>query len=398
MNSLLLVCSAVWTVWAGEAKPINLGESYDLHSEVLNEDRTLWVHLPPSYEGSQQRFPVLYLLDGDAHFVHTIGTVEFLARQNQCLEMIVIAITNTDRTRDMTPTRATVDYQGNPTDTMPTSGGADQFLNFMSEELIPHVEATYRTQPYRMFVGHSFGGLLTMYALFSRPDMFNAYVAVSPSVWWQKDFMVDKASQFLKNLPASHKSLFMTIADEDGAMRSNFDTIVDQFEAQSPAKITFGHRVMEDESHGSLVMRSHYQAFRKLFEKLEIPENVRESGLAAVVTHYQNLSEVLGYNQNPPENTVNQLGYYHLGNNHFEKAVALFEYNVKTYPESANVYDSLGEAHEKQSHFSRAAELYEKAYQRALKTDDSNTALFKTNLDRAKRLANASTAGSAPSK
>src|SRR5215475_9890109 len=169
------------------------GNSITIKSEVLGEERIILVRTPPGYERSGQRYPVLYMTDGNAHLDHTVSTIEFLSRNGRMPELIVVAITNTDRTRDLTPTNASMWRPDGAEMKLPTSGGADKFLKFIETELIPKIEKNYRTQPYRVFAGHSFGGLFAIHAFLSRPEIFNAYIAVSPSMHWDNNLMSRKA-------------------------------------------------------------------------------------------------------------------------------------------------------------------------------------------------------------
>ncbi|TFH66787.1 MAG: alpha/beta hydrolase [Gemmatimonadales bacterium] len=103
--------------------------------------------------------------------------------------MIVVAIPNTgDRTRDLTPASET-EHAGTG---FPTAGGADRFLGFLADELIPHIDSTYRTETFRVLVGHSIGGLFATHALLTRPDLFRGYVAISPILWWNRKSLVDE--------------------------------------------------------------------------------------------------------------------------------------------------------------------------------------------------------------
>ncbi|MBI1761220.1 MAG: alpha/beta hydrolase [Acidobacteria bacterium] len=153
-----------------------------LKSEVLGEVRTLLVRTPRGYEQNELRYPVLYMTDGAAQFEHTNSTIEFLARNGRMPEMIVVAINNTDRTRDLTPTKGALRdaANGEPLN-FPTAGGAEKFLTFIEKELIPQIEGAYRTHPYRIFAGHSFGGLLALHTFLNHTELFNAYLAVSPT-------------------------------------------------------------------------------------------------------------------------------------------------------------------------------------------------------------------------
>src|SRR6185295_12576295 len=148
-----------------------------LKSSVLGEERTILVRTPAGYAKNKAGYPVLYMTDGDAHMGHTASTIEFLARNGRMSEMIVVGITNTDRTRDLTPTKAV----GPQAAQFPTAGGADNFLKFIATEVIPEIENRYRVQPYRVLAGHSFGGLFAVHTLITKPELFNSYVAVSPS-------------------------------------------------------------------------------------------------------------------------------------------------------------------------------------------------------------------------
>jgi uncharacterized protein len=151
---------------------ITIGKKHRLNSKVLNEERPYWVHLPASYHDTihaPQYYPVLYLLDGDSHFHSVTGVVNFMGAgingNIQIPECIVVALPNTDRTRDLTPTHTKIDWDGKENPFYETSGGANAFLQFIREELFPIIESSYRTLPYRVLVGHSFGGLLALHSL-----------------------------------------------------------------------------------------------------------------------------------------------------------------------------------------------------------------------------------------
>src|SRR6185503_12010488 len=139
-------------------------KKFSIKSTVLGEDRIILVRTPVGYETNKVSYPVLYMTDGDAHMGHTASTIEFLSQNGRIEELIVVGITNTDRTRDLTPVRSTAkDPAGNLQ--APTSGGADNFLKFIETELIPQIEKQYRVQPYRILAGHSLGGLFAIHAM-----------------------------------------------------------------------------------------------------------------------------------------------------------------------------------------------------------------------------------------
>src|SRR6516165_3618223 len=126
----------------------------NIHSDILKEDRVIWIRTPPGYQQSKGVYPVLYQTDAPGHVNETGSTIDFLVDNDRMPELIVVGIANTDRVRELTPT-----HPDGTVATYPTSGGADRFLNFIQNELIPEIEKRYRTAPYRIFAGHSLGGL-----------------------------------------------------------------------------------------------------------------------------------------------------------------------------------------------------------------------------------------------
>jgi uncharacterized protein len=354
-----------------------------IKSEVLGEERVILVRTPPGYERDGQRYPALYLTDGDAHLGHTASTIEFLARSGRMPEMIVVAITNTDRTRDLTPTNASMARPDGGEMKFPTSGGADRFLKFIETELIPKIEKDYRTQPYRVFAGHSFGGLFAIYALLTRPEIFNAYIAASPSMHWDNQLLSRKAEEFFKDRKELNRTLYFTLANEGGAMREGFDRFKGILVKNKPKGFEWDSMLMEDEDHGSVVMRSHYHGLRKVFDGWQVTADVAAGGAPAVESHYKQLSAKFGYAIPPPEFLMNNLGYQLVGAGKMDEAIAVFKSNVERYPHSANVYDSLAEAYEKSGKLDLARPNYEKAVQLGAQNNDPNLQVYKTNFDRA---------------
>ncbi len=189
---------------------IVIGKVDSVYSTILKEQRKIWVYVPNMNTGMQttsQRFPVLYLLDGDAHFNSVVGMIQQLSQVNGNTifpEMIVVAIPNTDRTRDLTPTHIESDPPMMDSGFSKTTGGGENFAAFLQKELIPHVDSSYLTQPFRVLVGHSFGGLAVMNILTNHPKLFNAYIAIDPSMWYDKERFLKTTQQKLagKNMMA----------------------------------------------------------------------------------------------------------------------------------------------------------------------------------------------------
>lgn len=377
LASLLLSLCA--SAFAQNNQPFN---RFAIKSEVLGEERAILVRTPAGYEVGKQRFPVLYLTDGDGHIAHTSATIEFLARNGRMPEMIVVGIVNTDRTRDLSPTRASMTRPDGGQQEFPTSGGANNFLKFIETELIPKIESQYRTQPFRVLAGHSFGGLFALHAFLTKTELFNGYIAVSPTMHWDNKYPVRKAEAFFKDRMELNRTLFVTLANEGGEMLAGFNQFKALLGKQWPRGFAWEAMLMEDEDHGSVVMRSHYFGFRKIFDGWQIPQDLAGGGLKAVEDHYKKLSAKFNYAILPPEALVNQIGYQLMGQGKMEEAIAVFKSNVERYPNSANVYDSLAEGYEKMGKLDLAKPNYEKAWQVGKETHDPNLQVYKTNADR----------------
>ena len=342
-----------------------------LKSAVLGEERTILVRTPVGYEANKVSYPVLYMTDGDAHMGHTAGTIDFLTRNGRISDLIVVGVTNTDRTRDLTPEKSSAK---NPAGELqsPTSGGADNFLKFFQTELIPEIEKQYRVQPYRILAGHSLGGLFAIHAMISKPGLFQSYIAVSPSLQWENGETLKQAEEYLKNQKEMNVTLFASIGNEQGGISENFDRFKEVLSKTNIKGFEWQAERMSDEDHGSVVLRSHYFGLRKVYEGWQMPRDPAtgaiSGGLKGADEHYKKLSERFGYSIPTPENLINQVGYQLLGAKP-EEAIATFKTNVERYPGSANVYDSLAEAYMA----ANQRELAIQNYKKSLELNPNNT-------------------------
>jgi len=353
------------------ARALSIGEYGALDSKVLGERREYLVYTPPSHSDPETRFPVLYLLDGEAHFHHLSGIVAFLADIGRIPPMIVVGVVNTRRTRDLTPS---------PVARLPTSGGADAFARFLETELIPTVDARYRTHPYRILVGHSFGGLLATHVLVEHPRLFDAYVAASPSLDWDDGLILRHARERWADGRPLDRFLYVSVGDEsEGILRSS-----EEFAAflgtGAPSGLVWSFAHMRGEDHGSTPHRTVYDGLNELFADLRLPDGLRDR--AAVEAHYRALSERFRFPMHPSELSLTELGYRLLGENRDDQAVGIFRLLADTYPESPNAHDSLGEALERSGEAERALEQYELAVELADAQRHQLLAIFVRNRDR----------------
>ena len=359
---------------------------FAMKSAVLGEERVILVRTPAGYETNKLNYPVLYMTDGDAHMGHTASTIEFLIQNGRIPDLIVVGITNTDRTRDLTPVRSSNKNAAGDLQ-FPTSGGADNFLKFIETELIPEIEKEYRVQPYRILAGHSLGGLFAIHTMISKPGVFNSYIAVSPSLQWENGEALKRATEFLKNQKEFKATLFVSLGNEPGAIGDSFESFREALAKTKIKDFEWQAERMDDEDHGSVVLRSHYFGLRKVYEGwqgLRDPKSgAVTGGLQGADAHYKKLSDRYGYAIPVPENLINQIGYQFLFDGKPDEAIAAFKANVERYPNSANVYDSLAEAYERGGKIDVAEPLYDKARILGEQNKDPNAAVYKANYERA---------------
>ncbi len=248
-------------------------EVVTLRSKRLNEERKIYIHVPTIDSADlNKRFPVLYLLDADNHFELLSQYAEYLSRTDVGVlpKLIIVGITNTNRVRDLTPTNSMYNYEGKPDTSswLKASGGNDAFFEFLKTELIPFVDSAYNPQPYKLFAGHSFGGITTINCLLNQPDMFDAYIAVSPSFWWDKEYLLRIADQKLKMGTTLNKKLFYCNGNE-GGQNSFFHKGLLKFDAILKKKNLLGlsrkYMYYPNEMHMTVPIIAYLDALRFVF-------------------------------------------------------------------------------------------------------------------------------------
>jgi predicted alpha/beta superfamily hydrolase len=282
-------------------EPFAIGEKFQIESKVLAETRTYIIHTPASYKSGKDAYPMLVLQDAEGHFAYTTSAVDMLSGNGRIPPMIVVGINNTDRTRDMTPTKPASGFGGAPW--TGSAGGADKFLSFIADELLPTIDRNYRTRPYRVLIGHSLGGLFAVYALMNRPEVFNGYLIISPSLWWDDQALVKAAQPFF----AAHKDLradlYMTMGSEGQAMLGGAWKLSAVLEESKLPDVRWQFKRSPEEDHGTIPYMSTYEGLQAIFSGYRIADPIAlfdEGGLAALERRYVEVSKRLGYTVEVP--------------------------------------------------------------------------------------------------
>jgi predicted alpha/beta superfamily hydrolase len=228
-----------------------------LQSVVLRQCRHLSVYLPEGYDTSKTGFPVIYVLDGDGRCQHIVPTARFLFLNGKMPKAIVVGVTNRDRNHDFLPDSSLY---------APTGGGADLFIRFFKEELIPYVENHFRTDSIKVLIGHSYGGLFAIHALLCDPGLFNDYIAIDPSCWYKDKMIVGEAVAGFSRPGKWKTSLFITGREGQGMQDMGITAFGALLQKSAPGELDWRITAYPDEDHGSVTFKSAYDGLRILFE------------------------------------------------------------------------------------------------------------------------------------
>jgi hypothetical protein len=286
----LMLLSAVATAQAPPSPsggPIVLGTRFSMDSPALGEQRSVQVHLPAGYALSAAHYPVVFVTDGNEHFEHVSATVDFLAAAGEAPPMIVVGIPNTSRYRDL------LGYIGKP--------GASKFLQFITDELAPRIDADYRTLPYRILTGWSDGGIFALHAMMQAPDAFRGYIVLAAALG-DDQAMANNLRAFFEAHPAALLNADMYFGMDDvqrtGLARAYEAAAILQQRAGRVRDLGFSFHYYADQSHGAVPLQGTIDGLRSIFDGWELKDAFalyEQGGLHAIENHYAALAERLGF-------------------------------------------------------------------------------------------------------
>ena len=369
---------------------IVLGQIDSLESKILGETRQFWVYVPESYKTNkvgELKYSVVYTLDGSVQFHPLSSMIRYMSSgmNNTFPEMIVVGIINTNRSKDLTPTKGESILPDGRKIPMP-SGNGSAFLDFLEKELIPYIENKYPATNYRTFLGHSLGGLIVLQALTTRPNLFNNYLAVDASLWWNDATYIKKVDSIMATNQYKNKSLYLAIANNLMQNQTLKEALADTTQASLHLRASFefanlldkkdnglqtAWKYYEAESHGTVPFKAHYDAFRFFFDWYEfdmlkiMDPNYRPTSaeyVGEIKKHFAGISKNMGYEVLPPGESMimtAQALYAYLAD--FNKAHALLDMNIENYPKSPKVYEAKADCFVAEQKIEQAIEYYTKA-------------------------------------
>ncbi len=246
--------------------PFGIIETID--SQALSEKRTLNIYLPDGYRpDSLATYPTIYVLDGSANedFPHIAGLVQFMNMYNLLPKSIVVGIANVDRYRDFTsPSSDKRDKKS-----LPTSGGSQRFISFLEKEVQPFIKNNFKTNGHKTIIGQSLGGLVATEILLERHYLFEDYIIVSPSLWWDNQKMINGAREFFKSNNQLKKRIFVSLGKEHPTMHEVADKLVNAIKDSGNKNIELFYEPILEEDHATILHSAVYRAFEKFNPKTD---------------------------------------------------------------------------------------------------------------------------------
>jgi predicted alpha/beta superfamily hydrolase len=241
-------------------RPFELGTTDEIQSSQLSEKRILNIYLPEGYDQDiKTTYPVIYLLDGSANedFVHIAGLVQFSTMIQAMPKSIVIGIANIDRKRDFTfPTTIPQDLKD-----FPTTGKSERFMAFIEKDLQPYIQHKYRTNTSKTIIGQSLGGLFATEVLLKKPSLFNNYIIISPSLWWDNQSLLGKAPELLRALEDKDIKVYVSVGTEGKVMEDDAANLASVLKKSTDKNLHITFNPMPAENHLTILHNSVYKAF-----------------------------------------------------------------------------------------------------------------------------------------
>jgi predicted alpha/beta superfamily hydrolase len=258
---------------ADTPKPFVLGVIEEIQSKQLGEKRILNIYLPDGYNKNDTiTYPVIYLLDGSVNedFIHVAGLIQFNNFEwvNRVPKSIVVGIANVDRKRDFTyATTIEADKKR-----YPTAGKSANFIAFIEKELQPFITKNYQTNASRMIIGQSLGGLLAAEILLTKPELFDKYVIISPSIWWDNGSLLKLQPKVLKKDFKQNIAVYIGVGKEGlvpgdypRVMETDANLLADMLRHTKSESVTTYFDYLPQEDHATITHQAVFNALRMLY-------------------------------------------------------------------------------------------------------------------------------------
>jgi len=345
---------------------IIIGETVTVPSRHLNKDMIIDVYLPAGYLEISDRYPVL--ITCQSHFLHVSGIAADLAWKNGAPELIVASVRNYS-SEDLIPEN----IAGHP-----GSGGADKFIAFFRDELLPGLDSRFRTHPFRIFYSGSFGGGFAVYMYLSEPSVFNAYISATPAIDYEgsSSFIMNNVHAYLARNDYQGRSLYMGIENEPRLM-----PLLDKFVAILKEAKLEGSRweyyPFFDEDHGSIANKVIYHGLKFVFSDwTAIPSEIAEKGVPSIRAYAAGLNKIFGYDIGVSRSAVGRVAQAWRDQGRAADVVDLLKLSLEYNATSEMAWLQLGRALESNGQWEEAKKTLEIAHNKAVKNSSPYLGIF----------------------
>jgi predicted alpha/beta superfamily hydrolase len=392
---LLIMLLLLTEITYSQNDDLVIAKRIKVNSMILGEERAIYVSTPSGYTESLDSYPVMYVIDG---VTGVIGLVKYLSAYGVCPEMIIVCIEEANSSRDMFPSKPKYSRGTQPTKPWYNKkedneirvsrpgekvGEADKYLSFIETELFPFIEKNYRTVPYKICCGHSKGGLLVTHALLSHINMFNAYIALNPSLYWDDGLVMKTGEEKLASLDFKHKLFYFDIGgNEVPSTIGDAFTLAKNIRENASVDLRWKLDYLPNENHSSGTAIGITNALKFIYDGWDFDtDKIMIGGLDAIDSFYKNLSERYGYEISPDVGLLNSLGWSYVRDGKLEAALNIFKENVHRFPDSPDAYNYLGEGYLAASNIEMAIKSYEKAVELATIFKIGNVDFLKSRIE-----------------
>ena len=316
------------------AASVHASEIFTLKSKLLDEGITARVALPESYEHSDSfQYPVLLVMDGSTQFEHIAGNVNFLSTFSIVPEMIVVGVSARNRLKRFTHTK----MEGYAD----RSGGAEQYTQFLRDELMPALQKKYRVSPYTVVTGHSLSGLYTSYLATHHSDFINAAISVSPSLWWDDFTLINdiKAAEQEAEKPAVR--WFVSMANEPNEMAESYERLLNVLEAKPELAFNWESKQFPNETHDSTPLIGNVEGLKSVFRGFNAVPNIEIKSLEQLQAFYADYEKTVGYDFPMSVHQYNVYGLKAAYEGQVDWGQDILEKGVEVFDQSEILWDSL---------------------------------------------------------
>lgn len=357
-----------------ETISIELGSRISIDSKILGERRRLLVHLPDNYSQSNKRYPVVYLLDGDNHFNHSVIASQYLQKRDRVPELIIIALPNNDGTRGRDLNRE-----------------SENFTLFIKNELMSYVDKNYRTTGLNTLFGSSLAGFFTANLLANHPELFKNYIAASPALQGDEIDIYNKILVNSKSKKAHEKSLYFTLASqaEEGKRATDaLNNFVKLLTENPPKNLDWRYEFLAKQTHMTTSYLTFFMGMTHVFNNYQAPsfssykEYMDFGGMHGMETHYKKRAEIYGTDNNIPESTLLKVASLLLSEGQPKASLQIYNTLTINFPESAASFSGLGQVYDSMKQYNKSIMAHQKAVRLADKLSPDWQRRFQNRLDK----------------